>query len=209
METNYFVAYNRPNVALVNLRREPIQSITASGIATDKRTFDLDMIVFATGFDAMTGAIMAINPITGRSGKSLSEVWAQGPQTYLGLTVSGFPNLFLITGPGSPSAFSNMAVSIEQHVDWVVDRVIAAREAGFTTIEATETAQHGWARHLADCSAMTLHRLTNSWYTGANVPGKAQGLMPYIGGVGPYREICDEGGESRHARLPPRRPRWR
>ena len=150
------------------------------------------MIVFATGFDAMTGAIMAVHPITGRGGKSLSDVWANGPQTYLGLTVAGFPNFFMITGPGSPSVLSNMAVSIEQHADWVADRLIAMREAGFTTVEATETAQAGWARHMADCATLTLHRLANTWYTGANVPGKAWGVMPYTGGVGPYRSICNE-----------------
>jgi acetyl esterase/lipase len=192
LDTNYYATYNRPDVTLVNLRQEPINSITASGITTDKRTFDIDTIVFATGFDAMTGAIMAVHPITGRGGKSLSDVWAHGPQTYLGLTVAGFPNLFMITGPGSPSVLSNMAVSIEQHVDWVVDRLIALREAGFTTIEATETAQAGWAQHMADCATLTLHRLANTWYTGANVPGKAQGVMPYTGGVGPYRSICNE-----------------
>jgi cation diffusion facilitator CzcD-associated flavoprotein CzcO/acetyl esterase/lipase len=192
LDTNYYATYNRPNVTLVNLRQEPITGITASGIKTDRRAIDLDAIVFATGFDAMTGAIMAIHPITGRDGKSLSDVWSHGPQSYLGLTVSGFPNLFMITGPGSPSVLSNMAVSIEQHVDWVVDRLIALREAGFTTIEATETAQDGWAKHMADCATLTLHRLANTWYTGANVPGKPQGVMPYTGGVGPYRSICNE-----------------
>src|SRR6202047_3337067 len=192
LDTNYYATYNRPNVTLVNLRQEPIRSITASGINTDKRTFDVDVIVFATGFDAMTGAIMAVHPITGRGGKSLSDVWANGPQTYLGITVAGFPNLFMITGPGSPSVLSNMAVSIEQHVDWTVDRLMAMREAGYTTMEATDTAQAGWARHMADCSTLTLHRLANTWYTGANVPGKAWGVMPYTGGVGPYRTICDE-----------------
>ena len=192
LDTNYYATYNRPNVTLVNLRQEPILQITASGIRTDKRSFDVDVIVFATGFDAMTGAIMAVHPITGREGKSLSDVWANGPQTYLGLTVAGFPNLFMITGPGSPSVLSNMAVSIEQHADWVVDRLIAMRDAGFTSIEATETAQAGWARHMADCSTLTLHRLANTWYTGANVPGKVQGVMPYTGGVGPYRGICNE-----------------
>ncbi|WOH65284.1 flavin-containing monooxygenase [Bradyrhizobium sp. BWA-3-5] len=192
LDTNYYATYNRPNVTLVNLRQEPITAITASGITTDKRSFDVDVIVFATGFDAMTGAIRAVHPITGRDGKSLSDIWAKGPQTYLGLTVAGFPNLFLITGPGSPSVLSNMAVSIEQHVDWVVDRLAAMRDAGFTTIDATETAQAGWAQHMADCSMMTLHRLANTWYTGANVPGKAQGVMPYCGGVGPYRSICNE-----------------
>jgi cation diffusion facilitator CzcD-associated flavoprotein CzcO/acetyl esterase/lipase len=192
LDTNYYATFNRPNVTLVNLRQEPIKAITASGIKTDKRTFDVDVIVFATGFDAMTGAIMAVHPITGRGGKSLSEVWANGPQTYLGLTVAGFPNLFMITGPGSPSVLSNMAVSIEQHVDWVVDRLVAAKASGFTTMEATETAQAGWAQHMADCATLTLHRLANTWYTGANVPGKAQGVMPYTGGVGPYRSICNE-----------------
>ncbi|MDA9463222.1 flavin-containing monooxygenase [Bradyrhizobium sp. CCBAU 53415] len=192
LDTNYYATYNRPNVTLVNLRQEPIKAITASGITTDRRSFDLDVIVFATGFDAMTGAIRAVHPISGRGGKSLTDVWAQGPQTYLGLTVEGFPNFFMITGPGSPSVLSNMAVSIEQHVDWVVDRLAALRDAGFTTIEPTETAQAGWARHMADCSMLTLHRLANTWYTGANVPGKVQGLMPYTGGVGPYRSICDE-----------------
>src|ERR1700736_4174732 len=192
LDTNYYATYNRPNVTLVNLRQEPITGITASGIKTGKRGFDVDVIVFATGFDAMTGAIMAVHPITGCGGKSLSGVWADGPQTYLGLTVSDFPNLFMITGPGSPSVLSNMVVSIEQHVDWVVDRLMAMREAGFTTIEPTETAQAGWTRHVADCSMVTPHRLANTWYTGANVPGKAQGVMPYTGGVGPYRTICNE-----------------
>ena len=192
LDTNYYATYNRPNVTLVNLRQEPIKAIAASGITTDKRSFDVDVIVFATGFDAMTGAILAVHPITGRGGKSLSEVWANGPQTYLGLTVAGFPNLFMITGPGSPSVLSNMAVSIEQHADWVVDRLIETGKAGFTAIEATETAQAGWMRHMADCSMLTLHRLANTWYTGANVPGKAQGVMPYTGGVGPYRSICNE-----------------
>lgn len=192
LETNYFATYNRDNVTLVNLRREPITGITATGIKTDKRSFDVDVIVFATGFDAMTGAIRAIHPITGRDGRSLNDEWAGGPQSYLGLTVAGFPNLFLITGPGSPSVLSNMAVSIEQHVDWVVDRLIEMRDNGFTTIEPTETAQDGWARHMADCEMMTLHRLANTWYTGANVPGKPLGVMPYTGGVGPYRSICNE-----------------
>lgn len=192
LDTNYYATYNRPNVTLVNLREEPIKAITADSITTGKRSFDVDVIVFATGFDAMTGAIRAVHPITGRGGKSLTDVWAQGPQTYLGLTVAGFPNFFMITGPGSPSVLSNMAVSIEQHVDWVVDRLAALRDAGFTTVEATETAQAGWGQHMADCSTLTLHRLANTWYTGANVPGKVQGLMPYTGGVGPYRSICDE-----------------
>jgi cation diffusion facilitator CzcD-associated flavoprotein CzcO/acetyl esterase/lipase len=192
LESGYYATFNRPNVSLVNLRHEPIEAITAAGIRTSQRTVGVDAIVFATGFDAMTGAILAVHPIAGRGGKSIDAAWAHGPQSYLGLTVSGFPNLFLVTGPGSPSVLSNMSVSIEQHVDWVVDRLVAMRASGFSTIEATETAQAGWARHLADCTALSLHRLANTWYTGANVPGKARGVMPYTGGVGPYRTICDE-----------------
>ncbi|MBR0840443.1 alpha/beta hydrolase fold domain-containing protein [Bradyrhizobium liaoningense] len=192
LETNYYTTFNRPNVTLVDLRQEPLRTITASGLVTDKRAFDVDVIVFATGFDAITGSILAVDPIAGRGGQSLAEVWSRGPQTYLGLAVTGFPNFFMITGPCSPAALSNVVVSIEQHVDWVIDRIVAAREAGFRTIEATETAQKGWARHVADCSMLTLHRLANTWYTGANVPGKPQGIMMYAGGVGAYREICNE-----------------
>src|SRR4029078_8757576 len=129
------------------------------------------------------GAITAGHLIPVRGGKSLSDVWANAPQTYLGLTVADFPNLFMITGPGSPSVLSNMAVSIEQHACWVVDRLIALRDAGFTTIEATRTAQDGWAQHMADCATVTLHRLANTWYTGANAPGKAQSGMPYCRAV--------------------------
>ncbi|MFT3812104.1 MAG: alpha/beta hydrolase fold domain-containing protein [Acidovorax sp.] len=192
LSTDYYATYNRPNVTLVNLRQEPIEAITATGIRTAQRDIGLDILVFATGFDALTGAILAVHPITGRGGLSLNEVWAQGPKTYLGLAVAGFPNLFMVTGPGSPSVLSNMVMSIEQHVDWIVDRLIEMRAAGFTAIEATETAQSGWARHMDDCAAMTLFSLANTWYTGANVPGKAQGVMPYTGGVGHYRGICDE-----------------
>jgi len=192
LETNYYTTFNRPNVSLVDLRREPIRSITASGIETDTRAVDVDIIVFATGFDAMTGAMLAVHPIAGRDGRTLAEVWANGPQTYLGLAVAGFPNLFMITGPGSPSVLSNMVVSIEQHADWIIDRFVAMRETGFTAIEATETAQSSWERHMKDCSTVTLHRLANTWYTGANVPGKPWGVMPYTMGVGPYRGICNE-----------------
>ncbi|TXL69543.1 steroid monooxygenase [Vineibacter terrae] len=192
LDTGYYDTYNRPNVKLVDLRREPIATITRSGIRTAKADYDVDAIVFATGFDAMTGAMLAVHPMTGRGGIKLDDAWADGPKTYLGLTVAGFPNLFLVTGPGSPSVLANMAVAIEQHVDWIVDRITGMREAGQTTIEATETAQAGWSRHVADCTGLTLHRLANTWYTGANMRGKARGVMPYTGGLGAYRGICDE-----------------
>ncbi|TWS93902.1 alpha/beta hydrolase fold domain-containing protein [Reyranella sp. CPCC 100927] len=192
LDTGYYATYNRPNVKLVDLRREPITTITRSAIRTAKADYDVDAIVFATGFDAMTGAMLAVHPMAGRDGVTLADAWADGPRTYLGLTIAGFPNLFLVTGPGSPSVLANMAVAIEQHVDWIVDRLIGMRDAGFTTIEATETAQAGWLRHAVDCTALTLHRLANTWYTGANMRGKARGVMPYTGGLGAYRGICDE-----------------
>ena len=191
LDTNYYATYNRPNVTLVNLRQEPIASITASGIKTDKRSFDIDVIVFATGFDAMTGAIKAVHPITGRGGKSLTDVWADGPQTYLGLTVAGFPNLFLVTGPGSPSVLSNMAVSIEQHVEFVTDTLAEMRVRGFDTIEPTPVAEAGWDQHVADSAAITLLPQTDSWYMGANVPGKPRVFMPYVDWVG-YVKKCEE-----------------
>ena len=192
LDTNYYATYNRPNVTLVNLRQEPIKAITASGIVTDKRSVDVDVIVFATGFDAMTGAIMAVHPITGRAGKSLSSVWAQGPQTYLGLTVAGFPNLFMITGPGSPSVLSNMIVSIEQHVDWIAGCLTHLRAHGQATIEAEPGAEEMWVTHVNEVGNLTLYPRANSWYMGANVPGKPRVFMAYIGGVGAYRQHCDQ-----------------
>src|ERR1700722_4505029 len=192
LDTNYYATFNRPNVTLVDLRKPPIVSIGESGIRSAGRNFDVDVIIFATGFDAMTGAVLAINPVEGRGGRTLAALWARGPKTYLGLMAHGFPNFYMITGPRSPSVLSNMAVSIEQHVDWVVDRLIEMRAAGFTTIEPTKTAQAGWERHLAHCAQITMHRLAHTWYTGANVPGQTLGVMPYTGGVGLYGGICDE-----------------
>ena len=192
LDTSYYATYNRPNVTLVNLRQEPIKAIAASGVTTDTRSFDVDVIVFATGFDAMTGAILAVHPITGRGGKSLSDVWATGPQTYLGLTVAGFPNLFMITGPGSPSVLSNMMVSIEQHVDWVSEALDQLRAQGLHTIEPTAAAEAGWVAHVNDCANITLFPAADSWYMGANVPGKPRVFMPYVGGLDRYRKICDE-----------------
>jgi cation diffusion facilitator CzcD-associated flavoprotein CzcO len=191
LDTNYYAAYNLPHVRLVNIRKQPIRQITETGIDTADESFPVDMIVFATGFDAMTGAITAVD-VRGRNGLALNEKWANGPQTYLGLTTVGFPNLFLITGPGSPSVLSNMTVSIEQHVDWVLDCLGQMSALGFDVIEPTETAEAGWMQHVADCGAITLFPTANSWYMGANVPGKPRIFMPYLGGVGAYRQKCDE-----------------
>ena len=191
LDTSYFATYNLPHVRLVDLRTHPITEITETGIDTADESMQFDAIVFATGFDAMTGAIVSVD-ITGRDGVTLKDAWADGPTTYLGLTTVGFPNFFTITGPGSPSVLSNMAVSIEQHVDWVSDCLADLRSRGVETIEPTETAQAGWVRHVNDCADITLMPTANSWYMGANVPGKPRVFLPYVGGVGPYRTICDE-----------------
>ena len=191
LDTGYFATFNRPNVRLVDLRKTPINTITETGIETAADSFEFDAIVYATGFDAMTGALVGVD-ITGRNGVPLKEKWADGPSTYLGLTTVGFPNFFALTGPGSPSVLSNMAVSIEQHVDWVTDCLVDLRELGMTTIEPTPLAEDGWNQHVADCAAISLHPTANSWYMGANVPGKPRVFYPYIGGVDSYRAACDE-----------------
>ncbi|HEX8006751.1 MAG TPA: NAD(P)/FAD-dependent oxidoreductase [Trebonia sp.] len=191
LDTNYYQTYNRDNVRLVNLRRTPLAEVTAKGIRTTGRDYEFDAIVYATGFDAMTGAIGAVD-IRGRGGVSLRKAWSAGPRTYLGIGSAGFPNLFMITGPGSPSVLSNMIVSIEQHVDWVAG-VIAHLEAGrLRAIEPTEQAQDAWVDHVNEIASMTLFPRANSWYLGANVPGKPRVFMPYAGGVGAYRIKCDE-----------------
>jgi cation diffusion facilitator CzcD-associated flavoprotein CzcO/acetyl esterase/lipase len=194
LDTNYFQTYNLPHVRLVDLRKQPIKTITETGIETVAETFEFDAIVYATGFDAMTGALVAVD-IEGVDGLTLKEKWAEGPSTYLGLTTTGFPNFFAITGPGSPSVLSNMAVSIEQHVDWVADCIGYMDEQGFDTIEPTNLAEAGWNQHVQDCANITLMPQANSWYMGANVPGKPRVFYPYIGGVDNYRVICDEVAE--------------
>ena len=191
LDTGYFETFNLPHVRLVDLRKTPITAITGKGIQTTVESMEFDAIVFATGFDAMTGAIVAVD-INGRDGLSLKQKWAEGPRTYLGLTTVGFPNCFLITGPGSPSVLSNMMVSIEQHVDWVSDTLDHMRRAGLETIEPTGTAEAGWVQHVNDCADITLFPQANSWYMGANVPGKPRVFLPYVGGVDRYRRACDE-----------------
>jgi acetyl esterase/lipase len=191
MDTNYFETFNLSHVRLVDLNTNPIRTITESGIDFGDESHDFDAIVYATGFDAMTGAIVSVD-ITGKDGVTLKKKWEFGPHNYLGLTTVGFPNLFMITGPGSPSVLSNMMVSIEQHVDWIADTLIDLRDKGFDTIEPTPFAEEAWRKHCTDCADITLFQETDSWYMGANVPGKPRVLFPYIGGVGRYRRICDE-----------------
>jgi cation diffusion facilitator CzcD-associated flavoprotein CzcO len=191
VDTGYYETFNRPNVTLVDLRRTPIEAITPTGVRTSDAGYPLDALVFATGFDAMTGALLNVD-IRGRGGARLREAWAAGPRSYLGLMVAGFPSLFTVTGPGSPSVLSNMLVSIEQHVDWIADCLAHLRERGFAAIEPTAAAQDAWCAHVEEVGNSTLYPLASSWYMGANVPGKPRVFMPYVGGVGKYRQICDE-----------------
>ena len=191
VDTGYFEVYNRPNVHLVDIRSAPIEEITPRGIRTAAGDYPLDVIVFAIGFDAMTGPFLDID-LRGRGGTSLRERWADGPRTYLGLTVAGFPNMFLVTGPGSPGVLSNMVVSIEQHVDWLADCIASLRDRGLDAIEATPEAEAGWVAHVNEVADATLYPRAGSWYVGANVPGKPRVFMPYVGGCGRYRAECDE-----------------
>jgi cyclohexanone monooxygenase len=191
VEAGYFEAFNRTNVTLIDINEEPIRRITPTGVLAGETEHPVDVIVFATGFDAMTGALMAID-IRGRGGRTLQDKWSEGPRTYLGIAIAGFPNMFLITGPGSPSVFSNMVVSIEQHVDWIADAIARLRKDGVQLMEADPAAENGWVDHVNAVANSTLLPRANSWYMGANVPGKPRIFMPYLGGVGAYREKCDE-----------------
>jgi len=180
VDTDYYATFNRANVRLVDLRETAIVEITETGVRTRDETIEVDAIVYATGFDAMTGALSRID-IRGRDGLALNDVWADGPRTYLGLQVAGFPNFFLITGPGSPSVLSNMLNSIEVHVDWIADAVLHLRDRQLATIEATGTAQDEWVAHVNEVADQTLFPQANSWYIGANVEGKPRVFMPYVG----------------------------
>ncbi len=191
VDTEYFETYNRDNVSLVDLKATPIETITPNGIRTTAQEYEFDSIVFAIGFDAMTGALLNID-IRGRDGRALQDKWEHGPRAYLGLQIAGFPNLFTITGPGSPSVLSNMIVSIEQHVDWITDCLAYLGEHGFDTMEATTEAEDAWVDHVNQVADLTLYPRANSWYIGANVPGKPRVFMPYIGGVNLYAQKCDQ-----------------
>jgi cation diffusion facilitator CzcD-associated flavoprotein CzcO len=192
IDTDYFETFNRENVRLVDLRAEPIERITPAGIRTRAREYALDIIVFATGFDAMTGPLLKMD-IRGRDGLTLRAAWADGPQTYLGLQVPGFPNLFTVTGPGSPSVLTNMPVAIEQHVDWITRCIAYMRDNGIDRCEPAAEAAQKWGERVNAAAHKTLLPLaTHSWYLGANVPGKPRVFMPYAGGLERYRAICDD-----------------
>ncbi len=190
VDTGYYETYNRPNVHLVDIHDAPIEGITPKGLRAKGREFQLDVIVFATGFDAMTGALLRAD-IRGRDGLELSARWAEGPKTFLGLAIDGFPNLFTITGPGSPSVLANMIPAIEQHVDWIADCLDYMREKGYSRIEAEPAVVEKWVEHVNEIAERTLYPTCNSWYLGANIPGKPRVFMPYLG-FPPYKEKCDE-----------------
>jgi cation diffusion facilitator CzcD-associated flavoprotein CzcO len=196
IDTDYFETFNRPNVSLVDLRADPIERITADGILTEgksgRREHALDVIVFATGFDAMTGPLLRMD-IRGRAGRALRDAWKAGPETYLGLQVPDFPNLFTVTGPGSPSVLTNMPVAIEQHVEWITDCIGHLRRHGIETVEASPEAARAWGAHVDEAANATLMtHAKHSWYYGANVPGKPRVFMPYAGGLQRYRKICED-----------------
>ncbi len=190
IDTDYYATYNRDNVTLVDVKRAPIERITASGLKTGEADYDLDAIIFATGFDAMTGTLLAID-IRTADGMTLKEAWADGPSTYLGLMVSGLPNLFMINGPGSPSVKANMIVALEQHTDWIMALLDHLAAAGFDRIEADRLAQEDWVDHVREVAEATLMPKADSWYVGANVPGKKRVYMPYFGGFDRYCSLCE------------------
>ena len=190
LDNGYFEALGQPHVTVIDARTEPIQAIDETGVQTQNSHYRVDALVFATGFDAMTGALLGID-IRTDDGVTLRERWAGGPVSYLGIAVSGLPNLFMVTGPGSPSVLSNVVVSIEQHVDWITDCIGWMRERGLSCIEATAGAEQSWVNHVNELADATLFPQASSWYVGANIPGKPRVFMPYVGGVAVYREKCD------------------
>ena len=193
LDSNYYETYNLDHVDLVDVKTNPIVEITEKGIKTTADEYELDIIVFATGYDGMTGPLFKMD-IRGRDGVALNEKWENGEsvRTYLGLSTHGFPNMFMITGPESPSVLSNMPVSIEQHVEWISDCIQYLRKHGIDKIEAEVDAEKDWSKHCREVAEATLMTKADSWYTGANIEGKARGFPIYIGGVGVYREKCDE-----------------
>jgi cation diffusion facilitator CzcD-associated flavoprotein CzcO len=189
IDTDYYETFNRDNVSLVDIHETPIASITPTGLRTTVADYELDTIVFATGFDAMTGPLLRID-LRGTAGIPLAQAWANGPRTLLGIQIAGFPNMFTITGPGSPSVLMNMPVAIEYHVDWIADCIEYVRQHGWSRVEATEEAQDAWVEHVAEVGRRSLYGRANSWYVGANIPGKPRVVMPYAGGQPSYRERC-------------------
>ena len=197
MDTNYYATYNKPNVSLVNVRNAPIERLTSTGLVQGGESFDFDMIIFATGFDAMTGTLLKID-VTGRDGVKLKDKWEAGPTTYLGLSIHGFPNLFTVSGPGSPSVLSNMIVTIEQHVNFIFDCLDYLSARDLHSIEAEAHAEAQWVQQGNAIAGETLFPTCNSWYLGANVPGKPRIFMPFVGGFPLYQTICKDVQENEY-----------
>ncbi|MEQ9642988.1 MAG: NAD(P)/FAD-dependent oxidoreductase [Alphaproteobacteria bacterium] len=191
VDTNYYQTYNRPNVELVDVSKTPIERFTKTGLEVGGKAYDVDAVVCATGFAAMTGAFDKMH-IVGRDGLTLKEKWAAGPRTYLGLTTVGFPNMFMITGPGSPSVLASMIQAIEQHADWITDCIAHCRAVGVETIEPTLEEEDAWVEHVNEVAAASLRSTCSSWYVGANIPGRPRVFMPYIGGFPRYVEKCND-----------------
>ncbi len=194
VDTGYLDTFNRPHVGLVDVSATPIETITPHGVRTTAGHHDLDVLVFATGFDAMTGALARI-AIIGRDGRRLAEEWSAGPHTYLGLAMAGFPNLFTVTGPGSPSVLANMVTAIEQHVEWIAELLAHAQSEGVARVEADHDAQEEWVEHVNGVAAITLFPTCSSWYLGANVAGKPRVFMP-LPGFADYAEHCTHVAEA-------------
>jgi cyclohexanone monooxygenase len=190
VDTGYWATFNQPHVTLVDVSDQPIERITADGLRAKGKDYAFDCLVLATGFDAMTGALLRVD-IRGRAGRSLQDKWKEGPKAYLGLTMAGFPNLFTITGPGSPSVLTNMLPSIEQHVEWIAECIDYLRAQGATSIEPSREAEEAWVGHVGEAAGGTLRSTCSSWYVGANIPGKPRVFMPYIGGFPAYIERCE------------------
>lgn len=190
-DTNYFQTFNRADVTLVSVRETPIQSIDRTGISTSEKHYDIDALVLATGFDALTGTLAKID-ITGRGGQKLVDDWSAGPRTYLGLGTDGFPNLFLVSGPGAPAVLANMVLHAEAHVNWIAEAIAYLDDRGYAAIEPTADAVENWIAECAQRAEATLFTQASSWYMGANVPGKPRQFMLFIGGFGTYLDICNE-----------------
>ena len=190
-DTDYFVTYNRDNVELVDLREAPLERITSTGVRCGGVDYSVDIVIFAIGFDAISGAVAEID-IRGRDDRTLREYWKGGPKAALGLQVAGFPNFFLVNGPGSPAVLGNVLAFAEQHVEWITDCIDYLRQHGISTIESTDEFDEEWAKHVDEVGATTLYVKAKSWYTGDNIPGKPSRFLPYAAGLDQYRDKCSE-----------------
>ena len=191
IDSNYYATYNRKNVALIDINQEPIKTLTEKTLKLKNIELDIDTLILSTGFDAMTGAINNIN-IVGENSKTLKDKWSSGPSSYLGLMVNGFPNLFTITGPGSPSVLTNMIPTIEQHVDWIAECIRYMKKRSYYSIEANLEAERSWVKFNEDSARNTLRYECKSWYLGSNVKDKQRIFLPFVGGLPAYIKKCEE-----------------